>query len=38
VRRAWLEQRRYRVIDMDVCDVERDLEHELARLASSLAS
>ena len=38
VRRAWLEQRRYRVIDMKVVDVERDLEHELARLASSLSS
>jgi tRNA/rRNA methyltransferase len=38
VRRAWLEQRRYRVIDMKVVDIERDLEHELARLASSLAS
>ena len=38
VRRTWLEQRRYRVIDMKVVDVERDLEHELARLASSLSS
>src|SRR5215831_8260160 len=36
MRRAWLEERDYRVIDMKVVDVERNLEHELARLASSL--
>ena len=35
-RRAWLGQRGYRVIDMHVADVERDLETELARLESSL--
>jgi tRNA/rRNA methyltransferase len=38
VRRSWLEQRRYQVIDMNVADVERDLEHELARLASCLSA
>jgi tRNA/rRNA methyltransferase len=32
VRRAWLQQRRYAVIDIKVADVERDLAHELARL------
>jgi tRNA/rRNA methyltransferase len=31
-RRAWLEARDYRVIEMKVGDVERDLESELARL------
>jgi tRNA/rRNA methyltransferase len=31
-RNAWLESRAYRVIDMHVADVERDLETELARL------
>jgi tRNA/rRNA methyltransferase len=36
VRRAWLEQRDYRVIDMHVADVERDLETQLARLEASL--
>src|SRR5713101_5715529 len=35
-RRAWLEQRGYRVIDTQVADVERDLEAELVRLESSL--
>jgi tRNA/rRNA methyltransferase len=35
-RKAWLESRGYRVIDMHVADVERDLEAELARLESSL--
>jgi tRNA/rRNA methyltransferase len=35
-RRAWLEQRDYRVIDMQVADVERDLATELARLEASL--
>ena len=33
---AWLEQRDYRVIDMHVADVERDLAAELARLETSL--
>jgi tRNA/rRNA methyltransferase len=37
VRRAWLEQRRYAVIEMSVADVERDLASELARLAGMLA-
>jgi tRNA/rRNA methyltransferase len=32
IRRAWLEQRRYRVIEMTAADVERDLEAELVRL------
>ncbi|WP_024512651.1 TrmJ/YjtD family RNA methyltransferase [Bradyrhizobium sp. ARR65] len=32
VRRAWLEQRGYRVIEMKAADVERELESELARL------
>ena len=36
-RRAWLEQRGYRVIEMKVGDVEADLEAELARLAGMLA-
>ncbi len=36
VRRAWFEQRRYAVIDMNVADVERDLAHELARLEGAL--
>ncbi len=31
-RRAWLEQRDYRVLEMHVADVERDLESELDRL------
>ncbi|MHC2461388.1 TrmJ/YjtD family RNA methyltransferase [Bradyrhizobium embrapense] len=35
-RRAWLEARDYRVIDMQVADVERDLDVELARLEGSL--
>src|SRR6202162_1092971 len=35
-RRAWLESRDYRVIDMLTADVERDLEKELARLEASL--
>ena len=35
-RQAWLEQRGYRVIEMQVADVERDLAGELARLESSL--
>jgi len=36
VRRAWLEQRRYTVIDMNVADVEGDLARELARLERAL--
>ena len=35
-RQAWLEQRGYRVVRMDVADVERDIEPELDRLESSL--
>jgi tRNA/rRNA methyltransferase len=35
-RQAWLEQRGYRVIDMHVADVERDLETQLARLEAKL--
>ena len=31
-RRAWLEAREYRVVDMQVADVEHDLDGELARL------
>jgi tRNA/rRNA methyltransferase len=37
VRRAWLEQRRYCVVEMSVADVETDLEGELARLEASLS-
>jgi tRNA/rRNA methyltransferase len=37
VRRAWLEQRRYCVIDMNVADVEADLDDELARLEATLS-
>ena len=37
VRRAWLEQRRYRVIDMNVADVEAGLDDELARLERTIA-
>jgi tRNA/rRNA methyltransferase len=36
-RRAWLEQRDYRVIEMKVGDVEADLEGELSRLEATLA-
>ncbi|MBV8921042.1 TrmJ/YjtD family RNA methyltransferase [Bradyrhizobium sp.] len=36
-RRAWLESRNYRVIDMTVGDLERDLETELARLQVMIA-
>src|SRR5690242_12957427 len=36
-RRAWLEQRDYRVIEMKVGDVEADLEAELARLQGMLS-
>src|ERR1700716_4147688 len=35
-RRAWLEARDYRVVEMGVADVERDLETELGRLEASL--
>ncbi|MBR0937073.1 TrmJ/YjtD family RNA methyltransferase [Bradyrhizobium jicamae] len=35
-RRGWLEAREYRVVDMLVADVERDLEGELARLEAGL--
>jgi tRNA/rRNA methyltransferase len=37
VRRAWLAQRDYRVIEMTVGDVERDLDTELSRLDAMLA-
>ena len=36
-RRAWLEQRDYRVIEMKVGDVELDLDTELTRLQKALA-
>src|SRR5438309_5522387 len=36
-RRAWLESRDYRVIDVMVADVEADLEAELNRLATVIA-
>jgi tRNA/rRNA methyltransferase len=36
-RRAWLEARDYRVIEMRAADVERDLEAELARLQGMIA-
>ena len=36
-RRAWLEARDYRVLDMAVADVERDLDAELDRLHALLA-
>jgi tRNA/rRNA methyltransferase len=35
-RKAWLEARDYRVIEMRVADVEGDLAAELARLETSL--
>ncbi|MGY3444491.1 MULTISPECIES: TrmJ/YjtD family RNA methyltransferase [unclassified Bradyrhizobium] len=35
-RRAWLEARDYRVVDMQVADIERDLDAELARLEAAL--
>jgi tRNA/rRNA methyltransferase len=35
-RRTWLEARDYRVVEMRVADVERDLEAELVRLEASL--
>jgi tRNA/rRNA methyltransferase len=38
VRRAWLEQRRYRVIEVNVVDVERDLEKELGRLHEAVSA
>jgi tRNA/rRNA methyltransferase len=37
VRRAWLEQRDYRVIEMKVGDVEADLDGELSRLEAILS-
>src|SRR5882724_6745600 len=36
VRKVWLEQRGYRVVEMRVADVERDLEAELGRLEVSV--
>jgi tRNA/rRNA methyltransferase len=36
VRRIWLAQRRYAVIDMMVADVERNLAHELVRLEKAV--
>src|ERR1700709_2825243 len=36
-RKAWLEERDYRVIGMRVADVERDLEAELGRLEAGLS-
>jgi tRNA/rRNA methyltransferase len=36
-RRAWLESRGYRAIEMKVGDVERELEKELARVESAIA-
>jgi tRNA/rRNA methyltransferase len=35
-RKAWLEARDYRVVNMRVADVEGDLDRELARLEASL--
>src|ERR1700759_3656703 len=35
-RRAWLEQRRYRVLELAASSIERDLEAELGRLAALL--
>ncbi len=37
-RRAWLESRNYRVIDIAAADIESDLAGQLARLESSLAT
>ncbi len=36
-RRTWLESRNYRVVDINVADIEADLEQELARLARIVA-
>ncbi|WP_245320458.1 DUF559 domain-containing protein, partial [Bradyrhizobium lablabi] len=36
MRKAWLEARDYRVIEMKVADVERDLATELGRLEAML--
>ncbi|WP_315706070.1 MULTISPECIES: TrmJ/YjtD family RNA methyltransferase [unclassified Bradyrhizobium] len=36
-RRTWLESRNYRVVDINVADIEADLEQELARLAEIVA-
>jgi tRNA/rRNA methyltransferase len=38
VRRAWLEERGYRVVEMNAADVERKLENELARLKDILST
>ena len=37
-RRAWLEQRDYRVVQMKVTDVEADLDSQLERLQESLSN
>jgi tRNA/rRNA methyltransferase len=37
-RRAWLEQRDYRVIEMTVGDVEADLDGQLVRLETIIAN
>lgn len=37
VRRAWLKQRNYRVVEIKSADVERDLERELVQLQSVLS-
>jgi tRNA/rRNA methyltransferase len=37
-RRAWLESRDYRVIDLLTADVERDLQNELARLEAAVST
>src|ERR1700730_8057463 len=36
-RRAWLESRDYRIIEIKAADVERDMEKELARLESAIS-
>jgi tRNA/rRNA methyltransferase len=36
-RRAWLESRDYRVMDIKVVDIETDLETELGRLQATIA-
>ncbi len=36
-RRAWLEERGYRVIELKVADVEAELERELAGLAATIS-
>jgi tRNA/rRNA methyltransferase len=37
VRRAWLEQRGYRVIDMTAAGIEADVTAELGRLEADMA-